>query len=420
MKRYLVRGGYDPRLHYDINDIFRKNIIGGNSGNMLYLKGVLNVLINEGISFDLTDYRYRWSDREAKIINETYDAFIIPLADAFRQEFMEELEGHTSLIQRLTIPCIVIGVGLRAPIGVDLSESYAFDDTVKRFIRTVLAHSARIGLRGEMTAAYLEKLGFRQSDFSVIGCPSLFSYGNSLTMSPVPEELHRIAYSFNRRIQSEVIGRRVVNYVEKVEKSFRILQNVSEFRRLYYQSQNSMTDLLPRAENGTDLCYCNAEDWIHFMASCDLAVGSRFHGTVAGILAGIPSVMIPLDARTKELTEYHKIPTISSEQILSGVPFEGLIAGIDVDGFNHCMHDNLERYCVFLKENGLENALESGWNLKPGTSYLDKQSPKPVEEASIVPYHLCGRMEKIKRKMRQGGDYVSRGVRKIAKNNLGI
>ena len=44
--------------------------------------------------------------------NAEYDMFLIPLANAFRTTFKKELKMLTDLVERLTIPCVVVGVGL--------------------------------------------------------------------------------------------------------------------------------------------------------------------------------------------------------------------------------------------------------------------------------------------------------------------
>ena len=50
MKRYLVRAGFDPTKHYRPRDLLKRDYIGGNSGNMMFAYGVMNVLNNFIIS----------------------------------------------------------------------------------------------------------------------------------------------------------------------------------------------------------------------------------------------------------------------------------------------------------------------------------------------------------------------------------
>src|SRR5699024_7513084 len=104
---------------------------------------------------------YRINKNDADYINETYDCYIIPLADAFRESFRSHLRRYTRLIKKLNIPVIVVGVGLSAPFEPDLDEGFPFDADVKNFVSAVLEKSNIIGVRGQITADYLTKLGFR-------------------------------------------------------------------------------------------------------------------------------------------------------------------------------------------------------------------------------------------------------------------
>ncbi|MDO5396820.1 MAG: polysaccharide pyruvyl transferase family protein, partial [bacterium] len=180
MKRYLVRAGFDPLKTYNPDDCVCKSFVGDNTGNLFFAYGVMNALFTEETEIEQT-YKWKWTDEEADLINEKFDAFILPMADGFRIDFMEYLSGITNLVNRLTIPVVVIGVGLRAPYEPDMSSGFPFDEIVTDFVKAILEHSAIIGLRGEITYKYLEKLSFKgDRDFTVIGCPSLYTYGNNL------------------------------------------------------------------------------------------------------------------------------------------------------------------------------------------------------------------------------------------------
>ena len=180
MKRFLVRAGFCPEKKYCPRDYITKNFVGGNTGNLFFAYGVMNVLKTADIEIEQT-YKYRWTKEEAAFINEHYSAFILPLADGFRPDFIEYLDGFTELINTLSIPVYVIGVGLRAPYEPDFRNSFVFDEAVKQFVKAVLNHSSVVGLRGNITGHYLKKLGFREeTDFTPIGCPSLYTYGDGI------------------------------------------------------------------------------------------------------------------------------------------------------------------------------------------------------------------------------------------------
>ena len=116
MKKYLFRAGFDPTHIYNTSDIIEGDRFGGNTGNMVYAVGTMNVLTKDDTIVDSTYYWPEWSNEEwtaEKIeqINSEYNAFIIPMADAFRPDFVTNLDAYTKLLKQLKIPCIVIGIG---------------------------------------------------------------------------------------------------------------------------------------------------------------------------------------------------------------------------------------------------------------------------------------------------------------------
>ncbi len=89
MKRYLLRAGFNPVQSYTAKDyLFNcRHIIGENSGNLVFAYGVMNALKTKDVELDFfyeVD-KPELSDEEVQKINATYDAFIMPMADAFRE-----------------------------------------------------------------------------------------------------------------------------------------------------------------------------------------------------------------------------------------------------------------------------------------------------------------------------------------------
>src|SRR5699024_2597558 len=125
-------------------------------GNLVYQYSIIRTLMTEDTT--ITPDYYKRNPNRAEEINEKYDCYIIPLADAFREDFIPILRDYTKLIKKLTIPVVVIGVGLRAPFEPKLNEGFPFDEDVKQFVKAVLEKSSMLGLRGEITSEYLSKL----------------------------------------------------------------------------------------------------------------------------------------------------------------------------------------------------------------------------------------------------------------------
>ena len=135
MKKYLIRSGLAPTELKQPEEMILNNLIGGNIGNLIYAYSIYRNLMTNDVEIIPDNYRINAND--AEMINKNYDAYIIPLADAFRETFVENLKKYTKLFEKLTIPVIVIGVGVKAPINKRIEDGFSFDEEVKSFVKAV-------------------------------------------------------------------------------------------------------------------------------------------------------------------------------------------------------------------------------------------------------------------------------------------
>src|SRR5699024_12624988 len=129
---------------------------------------------------------------------------LIPLADAFRDTFIKHLKKYTELFKNLKIPVVIVGVGIKAPIGKNVNEGFPFDKEVKEFIAAVLEKSNIVGVRGQTTADYLSYLGFKEGkDHMVIGCPSMYTFGRNLKIRDLHFNVNSIIYLNTSKLNLE-------------------------------------------------------------------------------------------------------------------------------------------------------------------------------------------------------------------------
>lgn len=161
MKKYLMRGGLNPLEVKSTEKIIHDNLIGANSGNLLYAFGVYRTLMKEDVTIDMDYYgvERRYTDQDIERINQEYDAYICPLADAFRDAFTQKLYKYAHFFNKLTIPFYVIGVGMRSSINGELEESYIFDDAAKAFMKAATRNGRIVGLRGGYYREIFDSLG---------------------------------------------------------------------------------------------------------------------------------------------------------------------------------------------------------------------------------------------------------------------
>ena len=368
MKKYLIRSGISPLEVFDPAHMILQNSIGGNVGNLVYAFGVYKTLMTDDVVIE-PDY-YKIDPSQASYINENYDAYIIPLADAFRNDFVSSLRNYTKLIKKLKIPVYVIGVGLRAPFEPKLDESFEFDNEVKEFVKAVLEKSSIIGVRGEITSEYLSRLGFQEGiDHMAIGCPSMYSFGSELAIRETaitPESLVCVN-------SSRLSPNNVLDFITKSTKEFSnhyfIPQWLKELRMTYLgfpEIQKSGNNYPGKMSdevyvNNRVRYFLNVPTWLDFLSKADLAFGARLHGNIAATIAGTPSILIPKDGRMRELTEYHHLTHIWAKDIKEDTSIWDVIEKADFHQVSKYQAANFDRFIDFLNKNNIDHIYKEGY-----------------------------------------------------------
>jgi hypothetical protein len=174
--RILLRAPKDTFDARPPREVLQRNLILGNTGNLLFLGAAQKLLSAPGVAIEPD--RARVGVRDAGMINERFDHYVMPLANAFRPFYESSLLQHAALLSRLRIPVTVLGVAAQGSVAGDFARLRPMERAVRAFLRAVLDRGPSIGVRGELTADYVRGLGFR--DVEVIGCPSMFAGGPAL------------------------------------------------------------------------------------------------------------------------------------------------------------------------------------------------------------------------------------------------
>ena len=377
-KRYLFNCLKDPRTATRLNPGWWSKLVEKNPGDLAYEYSVMNALaLDESFDFIPTGYYHFRGFSKSKIeqINATCDAFICPLADVFSDEFLPLLSHLTDLIRQLQIPCVVPCVGLRASNGVWAAHSQEFDQVVDTFVRTVLERSAIIGVRGETTAHYLEKLGFSRSrHFVVVGCPSMYTYGETLPVRAInpPQDFNRCAFSLNQRA-NERDWRFIDGVAEQFRESYFVSQHWLVFRQFMLTNCRHPSPvvetrpfykqlLLKYASQDRMRFFLNRKPWMEFLGGMNLSFGHRIHGALLSVLAGTPAVVVPFETRTEELARFHGIPIVSASDKLGDWQNGNLkrqIAEINFSEPAKRQKENFANWLSFLHANGLETVFDN-------------------------------------------------------------
>jgi len=387
MTRILMRGGKSPFEIIDPVTTIDDNLIGNNSGNLLFSQSVFKSLSVPGTEIDVT--RFITDPSLADEINEKYDLLALPFANAFRISFEKRLKAYTALIKKLKIPCVVIGIGAQTDLSFSQLRGSPIDETVKNFAAAVLDRSSSIGVRGEFTRKYLNKLGFQAVD--TIGCPSMYLNGEKLIVEKKFSHLDAESYvAVNiTNNQNPAVGSFFYRVLNAHPKTTYIAQDIQDAKLLLWgkpRKEAGTGDFIPSdlyspfISNGTARLFTDVPTWKSYMKDMDFSVGTRIHGNVFSILAGTPGFVIAHDSRTLELSQYYDIPHIRGDQVTENISANDLYQMADYGPMMKGHSARFAKYKSFLERNGLRHVYE---NPEDADNFDEKvasiQFPAPID-----------------------------------------
>ena len=151
----------------------------------------------------------------------------------------------------------------------------------------------------------------------------------------------------------------------KYEKVMSMLLSACEDHDCYFiaQTPRDKPGLLEYSNNSIDdnkiLCFAEGvEAWFEFMRHLDFVVSTRIHGGMAGIVNGVPTVIIPTDLRILELVDAMKLPHVTFGKALEN-NFTSLLDIMDAStknfaAFESNRRNRLEVYKGILESVGLQ------------------------------------------------------------------
>ncbi len=369
MKKMLMRAAMNPLENPSVAEVITQNMVGGNCGNMIFAYSVMRTLLLEDIQIDTTRTDREFTEEEIERINSEYDCFILPLANAFRPTFKKELRFLIKMIRKLKIPCIVIGVGVQAKVDEEINKEFDFDDLSKKFIIEILKKSTIIGVRGEITAEYMKKLGFvEEKDFTVIGCPSMYIHGNTVPIKTPVDLTPQSLVSVNRKINIPgKLHNFIVDSSNKFENYTYVPQGIDDLLLLYAgvpinrKKYPNIHKTYPWRNNsaicasGHELGFANVPSWFEFLSSREFSFGTRIHGNIAAVMSGTPAYIFAPDSRILELARYHNIQHMAAKDITEGTDIFDIYNKADFYSVQKGHEGRFNHYLDFLEMNGLDH-----------------------------------------------------------------
>lgn len=415
-RRILIRAGRPPHQPVPLEAAHAYRGVGTistNPGNLLFQDAVYRTLATPDTHLvvdSLSTERRGMTRAHIARINDEFDVFVVPLANAFRDDFVQPLRRLTDVIEQLNIPVVVTGVGGQLPLDGDPSVAGSeVDEATIAFVRAVLERSESLGVRGDLTKGYLVHLGFPEDRIDIIGCPSMHLAGPDAVVTRPAQPLTADA-------------RVAINLTPAVPWARTFLERNHEgFANLAYlpQDQETLGLLLwgeefsapPGMPGSLDHPICREDKiryfvetvpWLRFLAECDFACGTRLHGNVAALMAGTPAYLLAHDSRTLELAQFHQLPYESVPDDAAHDPAwydaAALYERTNLSAFNAARRPNYERWLAFLDRNGLDHGAP-GLNPEYEALVASAAYPPPARAlTAATPDELVSRL----RWLRQG------------------
>ncbi len=366
MTTILLRARKDPFEVVSPEDTLITNTIADNSGNLIFFAAAHKILATRGTT--VTADRLLIEPRDADRINERYDAYVIPLANAFRHGYRPVLDRMTQLIRRLRIPVVIMGVGAQSNLRYQTERLGPVEESVRAFVSAVLDRGPSIGVRGEFTHDYLRGLGFR--DVEVIGCPSMFFDGDRLAVAKRTAAL----------TPGSTLAMNVTPYVKRMGDV--VMSHHARYPNLRYIAQDLATlelllwgesaraarvlDKLPVhtshplfVENRVRF-FVDPWPWIEDLRGVDFAFGTRIHGNIAALLAGTPAYVLAHNSRTLELARYFEIPHRRMTDVTPDTDAAELYAEADYGAMVRGHAARFATFSSYLARHGLSTVFDEG------------------------------------------------------------
>jgi hypothetical protein len=308
-----------------IPDVYKKDAkrlfgeTGGNTGNLAFQYAVASHLSGNVAMLP-------WETPAAEV-RAAGDVIVLPLANQLGRH--TDLGFNAGRLEEFALPVIGVGLGAQADAQSNTIELSAGTLAwLKTTARLSPGPSPNIGVRGAYTRAQIEHFGVADSAV-ITGCPS-----NFLNHSDVAT---RIQEGFTRRPRHiavmagipfipklATIERSLADIVTVTGSSY-IVQHGLEMLRLARGEFDLMQPaefeicrgyIAPQLQPDEFRTWCrrhaiafyDARTWMDYLRRFDFVVGTRFHGAMLAMQAGVPAGCITHDSRTQEMCETMGIP----------------------------------------------------------------------------------------------------------------
>ena len=301
---------------------------GGNAGNLALWHAAR-------LLFDAEEIQLISRDTRPEAVSPNVEVVVIPAANFLHAG--ADLGGMAALVRAINRPCLVVGLGAQAE-----SETAApkLKTGTLDFLREVSRLSPSIYLRGEFSRNFCSDLGVENT--TVLGCPSVLinpdprlgarieagiaaldgvSGPFAVLAACIKPELQSVERELARLVQlnpgSTYFVQRPLEMIKPIygaaltgPTEIAYFRRCSEF--LGFATPAALMAFL--RQNGQ--VPTSVSDWAHGLRRFAAGVNTRIHGTMLGLIAGLPSLCICHDTRTRELARQMRVPHVEPRDLI--------------------------------------------------------------------------------------------------------
>lgn len=354
--------------------------MGRNTGNLLIGDAIERQLVAEPMT-RLQDLLTR--DGQARSMGElapqdiesSFDLIVIGAANFLHARF--DFGHWARLIESVRLPCVILGLGAQAP---DYGHRVDVPEGTRRLVTVVAERSTSIGVRGHFTADVVGALGVK--NLRVVGCPSMYwtcepdlRFKAQVADGPLSVSVNGSANVVEHSVDVRA-ARRVEGMIARLalERGYPyVLQNESEMMDLQHGTPSDPATVAAlKLQYGLDdlsveafahfvrsrmAVYWDTGSWRDAVATCDFVLGTRFHGCLIAVLAGVPAFVFVHDARTREMCELLQLPHQNVRDV-DALDVRALYDSLDLAATVTAHAGLYKNYVSFLDENGLAHRLQ--------------------------------------------------------------
>jgi hypothetical protein len=299
-----------------------------NTGNYLIGEGALRALAPHAKQVPFWHlYNCSRNGDGFEQFNSNFDICVFTCANLLRKGLSADAEAD--VLSKLKMPIVMLGIGQQN--RKDLENS--LPEGTKRLLNVLKDREHYFLTRGFETAGFLKDQGF--SNVQPTGCPSVYFMPDNMRRSL--KKLPGVQVGKARTIFSGYLGANHDAIVDAnaLEPQGSVPQYVVQDEFLHFDMR-----VEPNAEgrvydsaSGTmigDMAYPGTErlkspfdvrtffdtnQWRAWASSMDFNFGRRFHGSIIAMQAGVPSLMVAVDDRMREMLGFTGLPAVDTTDV---------------------------------------------------------------------------------------------------------